>query len=98
MKIQQGVTLATFKIMATFGNTFIGFLYRCFLWSRLYCFMDIYDIFDLFLLLVSVGMIIIIWGREEKLYFEYFKINIFIPTNDYIFITIFAKTLKFQNL
>ena len=62
------VTLATFMIMATFGNTsFIGFSYIDAFYGQDYIVYGvIYDIFGSFLLLVSVGMIIITWGSGRK--------------------------------
>ena len=62
------VTLATFMIMATFGNTsFIGFSYiDAFYGQDFIVYGLIYDIFGSFLLLVSIGMFIITWGKGKK--------------------------------
>ncbi len=60
--------LATFMIMATFGNTsFIGFSYiDAFYGQDFIVYGLIYDIFGSFLLLVSIGMFIITWGSGKK--------------------------------
>ncbi len=82
------VTLATFMIMATFGNTsFIGFSYIDAFYGQDYIVYGvIYDIFGSFLLLVSVGMIIITWGSGRKnSILNISKSIFFIPTNDYLF-------------
>ena len=94
------VTLATFMIMATFGNTsFIGFSYIDAFYGQDYIVYGvIYDIFGSFLLLVSVGMIIITWGSgRKKLCFKYIKINIFIPHHDNVYNNNFCKNFEIQN-
>lgn len=64
-------TLATFMIVATFGNTsFIGFSYiDAFYGQDFIVYGLIYDIFGSFLLLVSIGMFIITWGKGKKIVF-----------------------------
>ena len=61
-------SLATFMIMATFGNTsFIGFSYiDAFYGEEFIVYGLIYDLFGSFLLLVSIGMFIITWGKNKK--------------------------------
>ena len=61
-------SLATFMIVATFGNTsFIGFSYiDAFYGEEFIVYGLIYDLFGSFLLLVSIGMFIITWGKNKK--------------------------------
>lgn len=67
MKLNR-VLLATFMIMATFGNTsFIGFSYiEAFYGEEYIVYGLIYDLFGSFLFLVSIGMFIITWGAGKK--------------------------------
>lgn len=67
MKLER-LLLATFMIMATFGNTsFIGFSYIDAFYGQDYIVYGlIYDLFGSFLLLVSLGMFIITWGSGRK--------------------------------
>ena len=67
MKLNR-ILLATFMIMATFGNTsFIGFSYiEAFYGEDYIVYGLIYDLFGSFLLLVSIGMFIITWGAGKK--------------------------------
>ena len=67
MKLNK-LLLATFMIMATFGNTsFIGFSYIDAFYGQDYIVYGlIYDLFGSFLLLVSIGMFIITWGSGRK--------------------------------
>jgi len=67
MKLNR-VLLATFMIMATFGNTsFIGFAYIDAFYGDDYIIYGlIYDLFGSFLLLVSIGMFIITWGKDKR--------------------------------
>ena len=91
------VTLATFMIMATFGNTsFIGFSYIDAFYGQDYIVYGvIYDIFGSFLLLVSVGMIIITWGSGRKNSVLNISKSIFLfPPMIIFFITIFAKNFE----
>ena len=91
------VTLATFMIMATFGNTsFIGFSYIDAFYDQDYIVYGvIYDIFGSFLLLVSVGMIIITWGSGRKNSILNISKSIFLfPPMIIFFITIFAKNFE----
>ena len=91
------VTLATFMIMATFGNTsFIGFSYIDAFYGQDYIVYGvIYDIFGSFLLLVSVGMIIITWGSGRKNSILNISKSIFLfPPMIIFFITIFAKIFE----
>ena len=91
------VTLATFMIMATFGNTsFIGFSYIDAFYGQDYIVYGvIYDIFGSFLLLVSVGMIIITCGSGRKNSILNISKSIFLfPPMIIFFITIFAKNFE----
>ena len=91
------VTLATFMIMATFGNTsFIGFSYIDAFYGQDYIVYGvIYDIFGSFLLLVSVGMIIITWGSGRKNSVLNISKSIFLfPLMIMFIITIFAKNFE----
>ncbi len=91
------VTLATFMIMATFGNTsFIGFSYIDTFYGQDYIVYGvIYDIFGSFLLLVSVGMIIITWGSGRKNSILNISKSIFLfPPMIIFFVTIFAKNFE----
>ncbi|PRM99226.1 AEC family transporter [Aliarcobacter cryaerophilus] len=96
MKLSR-VTLATFMIMATFGNTsFIGFSYIDAFYGQDYIVYGvIYDIFGSFLLLVSVGMIIITWGSGRKNSVLNISKSIFLfPPMIMFIITIFAKNFE----
>lgn len=91
------VTLATFMIIATFGNTsFIGFSYIDAFYGQDYIVYGvIYDIFGSFLLLVSVGMIIITWGSGRKNSILNISKSIFLfPPMIIFFVTIFAKNFE----
>ena len=91
------VTLATFMIMATFGNTsFIGFSYIDAFYGQDYIVYGvIYDIFGSFLLLVSVGMIIITWGSGRKNSVLNISKSIFLfPPMIMFIITIFTKNFE----
>ncbi len=75
-------TLATFMIMATFGNT-----------SPL-----IYDLFGSFMLLVSLGIVIITWGSGGKNSVKSIFKSIFLfPPTIMFFITILAKNFEVPN-
>ena len=96
LKLEK-IYLATFMIMATFGNTsFIGFSYIDAFYGQDYIVYGvIYDIFGSFLLLVSVGMIIITWGSGRKNSILNISKSIFLfPPMIIFFITIFAKNFE----
>lgn len=89
-------TLATFTIVATFGNTsFIGFSYIDAFYGQEYLVYPlIYDLFGSFLILVSVGMIIINWGSGENVNaISIAKSVLFFPPIIMFFITVGAKYL-----
>jgi predicted permease len=92
--------LATFIIMATFGNTsFIGFSYiDAFYGQDFIVYALIYDIFGSFLLLVSIGMFIITWGSGKKNSLKSISKSIFLfPPAIMFFITIFMKNFEIPN-
>lgn len=92
--------LATFMIMATFGNTsFIGFSYIDAFYGQDFIFYGlIYDIFGSFLLLVSVGMLIINWGSGRKNSISGISKSIFLfPPVIMFFLTIFLKNFEIPN-
>lgn len=89
--------LATFMIMATFGNTsFIGFSYiDAFYGQDFIVYGLIYDIFGSFLLLVSIGMLIIIWGSGKKNSVSNISKSIFLfPPMIMFFLTILLKNFE----
>lgn len=89
-------TLATFMIVATFGNTsFIGFSYIDSFYGQDYVvYALIYDLFGSFLLLVSLGMIIINWGSGEHVNIKgIVKSVVFFPPIVMFFATVLAKTV-----
>lgn len=86
--------LATFVIVATFGNTsFIGFSYIDAFYGQDYVvYALIYDLFGSFLLLVSLGMIIINWGSGEVVNLRSItKSVLMFPPIVMFFLTLFAK-------
>jgi len=90
-------TLATFMIIATFGNTsFIGFSYIDSFYGQDYVvYALIYDLFGSFLLLVSLGMIIINWGSGQHVNFKGITRSvIFFPPIIMFFITILLKPFE----
>ena len=92
--------LATFMIMATFGNTsFIGFSYIDAFYGQDYIVYGlIYDLFGSFLLLVSIGMFIITWGSGRKNNISgIFKSVFLFPPTIMFFITVFAKNYEVPN-
>lgn len=92
--------LATFMIMATFGNTsFIGFSYIDAFYGQDYIVYGlIYDLFGSFLLLVSVGMFIITWGKGKRNNIKSISKSIFLfPPTIMFFITVFAKNFEVPN-
>ena len=87
-------TLATFMIIATFGNTsFIGLSYIDTFYGQDYVvYALIYDIFGSFLILVSLGMVIINWGSGQHVNFRGIaKSVLFFPPIIMFFVTVFAK-------
>ena len=87
-------TLATFKVVGTFGNTsFIGFSYiDAFYGSDYVVYALIYDLFGSFLLVVSLGTIIINWGSGQVVNLKAIsKKVLFFPPIIMFFITVFAK-------
>ncbi len=85
---------ATFLIIATFGNTsFIGFSYIDAFYGQDYViYALIYDLFGSFLLLVSLGMMIINWGSGQYINFRSItKSILYFPPIIMFFVTIFAK-------
>lgn len=92
--------LATFMIMATFGNTsFIGFSYIDAFYGQDYIVYGlIYDLFGSFLLLVSIGMFIITWGAGKKNNISgIFKSVFLFPPTIMFFITVLAKNFEVPN-
>lgn len=88
--------LATFVIIATFGNTsFIGFSYIDAFYGQDYVvYALIYDLFGSFLLLVSLGMVIINWGSGEIVKFKTItKSVLMFPPIIMFFLTIIAKLI-----
>ncbi|WP_419776909.1 AEC family transporter [Malaciobacter marinus] len=89
--------LATFVIIATFGNTsFIGFSYIDAFYGQDYVvYALIYDLFGSFLILVSLGMIIINWGSGQQVNFRaILKSVLYFPPIVMFFITIFTKLFE----
>lgn len=87
-------TLATFVIIATFGNTsFIGLSYIDSFYGQDYIvYALIYDLFGSFLLLVTLGMIIINWGSGQHVNFKGIARSVLLfPPIIMFFITVFAK-------
>jgi predicted permease len=81
-------------IIATFGNTsFIGFSYIDSFYGQDYVvYALIYDLFGSFLLLVSLGMIIINWGSGQHVNFKGIARSVlFFPPIIMFFLTIFLK-------
>lgn len=96
LKLDKKV-LATFMIVATFGNTsFIGLSYIDTFYGKDYVvYALIYDLFGSFLLLVSLGMIIINWGSGQHVNFRGIaKSVIFFPPIIMFFLTVFAKNFE----
>ncbi len=93
-------TFATFMIISTFGNTsFIGLSYiNSFYGSDYIIYALIYDLFGSFLLLISLGMIIINWGSGQRVNFRNIgRTIITFPPIIMFFITIFAKNVEIPN-
>ena len=99
MKLNK-LLLATFMIMATFGNTsFIGFSYIDAFYGQDYIVYGlIYDLFGSFLLLVSIGMFIITWGSGRKNDTKSIFKSIFLfPPTLMFFVTVIAKNFEVPN-
>lgn len=93
-------TFATFMIISTFGNTsFIGLSYINSFYGQDYIIHAlIYDLFGSFLLLISLGMIIINWGSGQQVHFKNIgKTIITFPPIIMFFLTIFAKNVEVPN-
>lgn len=93
-------TLATFMIVATFGNTsFIGFSYIDAFYGQDYVvYALIYDLFGSFLLVVSLGVFIINWGSGQSVKIKtIFKSVLLFPPIIMFFITVFAKFITVPN-
>jgi len=88
------ILLATFMIVSTFGNTsFVGFSYiDAFYGDDFIVYGLIYDFFGSFLLLVSVGMMVITWGTGKKNNIKsIIRSVVLFPPMVVFFITIIAK-------
>lgn len=99
MKLNKQL-LATFIIIATFGNTsFIGFSYiDAFYGEEFIVYGLIYDLFGSFLLLVSIGMFIITWGKGRKNSItSVFKNIFFFPPVVVFILTILVKNFEIPN-
>ncbi len=99
MKLDR-LLLATFMIMATFGNTsFIGFSYIDAFYGQDYIVYGlIYDLFGSFLLLVSIGMFIITWGSGRRNDTKsIFKSVFLFPPSIMFFVTVIAKNYEVPN-
>ena len=99
MKLNKQL-LATFIIIATFGNTsFIGFSYiDAFYGEEFIVYGLIYDLFGSFLLLVSIGMFIITWGKGRKNSItSVFKNIFFFPPVVMFILTILIKNFEIPN-
>lgn len=87
-------TLATFIVVGTFGNTsFVGFSYIDAFYGQDYVvYALIYDLFGSFLLVVSIGTIIINWGSGQVVNIKAMRRKVlFFPPIIMFFITIFLK-------
>ena len=90
-------TFATFVIISTFGNTsFIGFSYiNAFYGQDYVIYALIYDIFASFLILVTIGTIIINWGAGNTVNFKSIIRNVvFFPPIMMFLFTIFLKLFE----
>ncbi|PLY04596.1 MAG: transporter [Arcobacter sp.] len=93
-------TLATFIVVGTFGNTsFIGFSYIDAFYGQDYVvYALIYDLFGSFLLVVSVGTIIINWGSGQIVNMKAMRKKVlFFPPIIMFFVTIFLKLFPIPN-
>lgn len=99
MKLDR-LTLATFMIMATFGNTsFIGLSYiDAFYGQDFIVYGIIYDIFGSFFLLVTLGMVVINWGTGKRNDTKsILRSLVLFPPSLMFFLTIFAKNFEVPN-
>lgn len=93
-------TLATFIVVGTFGNTsFIGFSYIDAFYGQDYVvYALIYDLFGSFLLVVSIGTIIINWGSGQVVNLKAMTRKvIFFPPIIMFFITLVLKLFEIPN-
>ncbi len=96
LKLSKKV-LATFMIISTFGNTsFIGFSYIDSFYGQDYIvYALIYDLFGSFLILVSLGMLIINWGSSQDVNFKaIIKSILFFPPIIMFFISVLLKNIE----
>jgi predicted permease len=87
-------TLATFMAVGTFGNTsFVGFSYIDAFYGQDYVvYALIYDLFGSFLLVVSLGSVIVNWGSGELIKFKAMTRKVlFFPPIIMFFVTIILK-------
>ncbi len=87
-------TLATFMVVGTFGNTsFVGFSYIDAFYGQDYVvYALIYDLFGSFLLVVSLGSVIVNWGSGELVKFKAMTRKVlFFPPIIMFFVTIILK-------
>lgn len=87
-------TLATFMAVGTFGNTsFVGFSYIDAFYGQDYVvYALIYDLFGSFLLVVSLGSVIVNWGSGELIRFKAMTRKVlFFPPIIMFFVTIILK-------
>jgi|TARA_R110002033_G_scaffold9973_3_gene32871 predicted permease len=87
-------TLATFMAVGTFGNTsFVGFSYIDAFYGQDYVvYALIYDLFGSFLLVVSLGSVIVNWGSGELIRFKAMTRKVlFFPPIIMFFVTILLK-------
>lgn len=99
LKLEKNI-LATFMVVATFGNTsFIGFSYIDAFYGQDYVvYALIYDLFGSFLLVVSLGVFVINWGNGQTMKLKtIFKSVILFPPIVMFFITVICKLLPVPN-
>ena len=90
-------TLATFIVVGTFGNTsFIGFSYIDAFYGQDYVvYALIYDLFGSFILVVSVGTVIINWGSGQHVNIKAIGRRVlFFPPIIMFFLTVFLKLFE----
>ncbi len=90
-------TLATFMVVGTFGNTsFIGFSYIDAFYGQDYVvYALIYDLFGSFLIVVSLGTVIINWGSGEHVNIKAIGRKVlFFPPIIMFFITVALKPFE----
>ncbi len=94
-------SLATFILITSFGNTsFVGFSYiSAFYGEEFLSYAIIYDLFGSFLLLVSVGMVIISYGNGQSINIKRVTKNIlFFPPIIMFFVTLVVKNFEIPAL